>query len=239
MESPDPLKEINAFRAEVALGVRSPQEIATRRGRDYDEVVDEIAEAKPRPKARAGLRRHFHRPGGLDAKNNLTTRNAAFGSRQSPASLDDCRAPSISLLATEGRVPVWDWERGMIDENPAHVRLLSGTGSAARRAPAAVPSKISSVPCAACAWKAKACWPRRTFQHRRRRVPQGHRRASYRHFRGLQRDESYWIPKAKRALSGNPGVRSPGPSAWSANGPSGRFPDAHRADDAAKARSTV
>ena len=55
MESPDPLKEINAFRAEVALGVRSPQEIAARRGRDYDEVVDEIAEAKTKAESKGGL----------------------------------------------------------------------------------------------------------------------------------------------------------------------------------------
>ena len=69
MESPDPLKEINAFRAEVALGVRSPQEIAARRGRDYDEVVDEIAEAKTKAESKGlGFGDIFTAPGGLDAK---------------------------------------------------------------------------------------------------------------------------------------------------------------------------
>lgn len=55
-------------------------------------------------------------------KNNLTTRNAAFGLRQSPASLDDTARTVDFVLATEGRVPVWDWERGMIDE----ILLMSG-----------------------------------------------------------------------------------------------------------------
>ena len=69
MESPDPLKEITAFRAEVALGVRSPQEIAARRGRDYDEVVDEIAEAKTKAESKGlGFGDIFTAPGGLDAE---------------------------------------------------------------------------------------------------------------------------------------------------------------------------
>ncbi len=69
MESPDPLKEINAFRAEVALGVRSPQEIAARRGRDYDEVVDEIAEAKTKAESKGlGFGDIFTAPGGLNAE---------------------------------------------------------------------------------------------------------------------------------------------------------------------------
>lgn len=55
-------------------------------------------------------------------KNNLTTRNAAFGLRQSPASLDDTARTVDFVLATEGRVPIWDWERGMIDE----ILLMSG-----------------------------------------------------------------------------------------------------------------
>lgn len=46
MESPDPLKEIKAFAEELKLGVRSPQEWAARRGRDLEEILDEIREAK-------------------------------------------------------------------------------------------------------------------------------------------------------------------------------------------------
>lgn len=46
MESADPLKEIQAFVEEVNLGVRSPQEIAARRGRDLSDIMDEIKEAK-------------------------------------------------------------------------------------------------------------------------------------------------------------------------------------------------
>ena len=69
MESPDPLKEINAFRAEVALGVRSPQEIAARRGRDYDEVVDEIAEAKTKAESKGlAFGDIFTAPGGIYAQ---------------------------------------------------------------------------------------------------------------------------------------------------------------------------
>lgn len=39
-------------------------------------------------------------------KNNLTTRSAAFGLRQSPASLDDTARTVDFVLATESRVPV-------------------------------------------------------------------------------------------------------------------------------------
>lgn len=46
MESADPLKEIKAFAEEMALGVRSPQEWTARRGRDLEDVLDEIQEAK-------------------------------------------------------------------------------------------------------------------------------------------------------------------------------------------------
>lgn len=46
MESADPLKEIKAFADEMALGVRSPQEWCARRGRDLEDVLDEIAEAR-------------------------------------------------------------------------------------------------------------------------------------------------------------------------------------------------
>lgn len=52
MESADPLKEIQAFIEEVNLGVRSPQEIAARRGRDLEDVMDEIGEARSMAAAR-------------------------------------------------------------------------------------------------------------------------------------------------------------------------------------------
>lgn len=45
-EPVDPLKEINAFKAEFGLKVRSPQEWAARRGRDFEEVIDECKQAQ-------------------------------------------------------------------------------------------------------------------------------------------------------------------------------------------------
>lgn len=51
-EAADPLKEIKAFADELKLGVRSPQEWAARRGRDLEEILDEIQEAKQMMKER-------------------------------------------------------------------------------------------------------------------------------------------------------------------------------------------
>lgn len=44
MEPIDPLREAKANRDDIAAGLRSPQEIAARRGRDIEEVLDELAE---------------------------------------------------------------------------------------------------------------------------------------------------------------------------------------------------
>lgn len=46
MESIDPLREGKAWVEQIKAGLRSPQEITAARGRDYEEVLDEIAEAK-------------------------------------------------------------------------------------------------------------------------------------------------------------------------------------------------
>lgn len=46
MEPVDPLRESKANRDDIDAGLRSPQEIVARRGRDYEEVLDELAEAK-------------------------------------------------------------------------------------------------------------------------------------------------------------------------------------------------
>lgn len=46
MEPIDPLRESKANNDEMTAGVRSPQEVVGRRGRDLEEVYDEIAEAK-------------------------------------------------------------------------------------------------------------------------------------------------------------------------------------------------
>lgn len=51
-EPVDPLKEIKAFADELALGVRSPQEWAAARGRDFEEVLDEIQAAREMSAAR-------------------------------------------------------------------------------------------------------------------------------------------------------------------------------------------
>lgn len=42
----DPLRESKANRDDMAAGLRSPQEIVMRRGRDLEEVLDELAEAR-------------------------------------------------------------------------------------------------------------------------------------------------------------------------------------------------
>ncbi len=44
MEPIDPLRESKANRDDIAAGLRSPQEIAAKRGRDIEEVLDELAE---------------------------------------------------------------------------------------------------------------------------------------------------------------------------------------------------
>lgn len=46
MESIDPLREGKAWIEQIKATLRSPQEIAAQRGRDYEEILDEIAEAK-------------------------------------------------------------------------------------------------------------------------------------------------------------------------------------------------
>jgi lambda family phage portal protein len=46
MEPVDPLKESKANRDDMEATLRSPQEIAAKRGRDYEEILDELAEAK-------------------------------------------------------------------------------------------------------------------------------------------------------------------------------------------------
>lgn len=48
----DPLRESKSNRDDMAGGLRSPQEIAAQRGRDLEEVYDEIAEAKAMAKER-------------------------------------------------------------------------------------------------------------------------------------------------------------------------------------------
>jgi lambda family phage portal protein len=46
MESPDPLRETRAVVDEIKMGLKSPQEHVASRGRDLEEVLDELAEAK-------------------------------------------------------------------------------------------------------------------------------------------------------------------------------------------------
>ncbi|MBE7413849.1 MAG: phage portal protein [Deltaproteobacteria bacterium] len=46
MESIDPLREGAAWIEQIKAGIRSPQEVVAGRGRDYEEVLDELAEAK-------------------------------------------------------------------------------------------------------------------------------------------------------------------------------------------------
>lgn len=52
IESVDPLRETKAHLDQIDGGLRSPQEIVAARGRDYAQVLDEIAEAKAMAEAR-------------------------------------------------------------------------------------------------------------------------------------------------------------------------------------------
>ena len=45
LEPIDPIKSANANIADIGAGLASPQEVAARRGRDYEEILDELAEA--------------------------------------------------------------------------------------------------------------------------------------------------------------------------------------------------
>lgn len=71
MESIDPLREGRAWIDQIRAGLRSPQEIAASRGRDFEEIINEIAEAK-RMMEQKGLDWN----GMFDIKTALTTNPA-------------------------------------------------------------------------------------------------------------------------------------------------------------------
>jgi capsid protein len=50
--SPDPLKEGKAYIDQIKNNLRSPQEAIAERGRDLEEVLDELAEAKKMAESR-------------------------------------------------------------------------------------------------------------------------------------------------------------------------------------------
>ena len=172
-------------------------------------------------------------------KNNLTTRNAAFGLRQSPASLDDTARTVDFVLATEGRVPVWDWERGMIDE----ILLMSGCSF-----PEQVPLLDAHSRCSiedqlgslrGLRVEGESLLATAHFSSTAgdafRKVAEGHLTDIS---VGYSVDESYWIPECETGFVGESGRSFAGPvrvvSKWTVR--EGSLTPIG-ADDAAKARS--
>ena len=172
-------------------------------------------------------------------KNNLTTRNAAFGLRQSPASLDDTARTVDFVLATEGRVPVWDWERGMIDE----ILLMSGCSF-----PEQVPLLDAHSRCSiedqlgslrGLRVEGESLLATAHFSSTAgdafRKVAEGHLTDIS---VGYSVDESYWIPEGETGFVGESGRSFAGPvrvvSKWTVR--EGSLTPIG-ADDAAKARS--
>jgi capsid protein len=77
MEPVDPLRESKANRDDVAAGLRSPQEIVGKRGRELEHVYDEIAEAQELAEERGlildtGNTALASAPSALDAGENRT-----------------------------------------------------------------------------------------------------------------------------------------------------------------------
>lgn len=81
MEPIDPLRESKANRDDIAAGLRSPQEIVARRGRDLEEVLDEIAEAQEL----AAERRLVFESGSTSLANNPAALDAAEDDRSARA----------------------------------------------------------------------------------------------------------------------------------------------------------
>lgn len=78
-EPVDPLRESKANRDDINAGLRSPQEIVAKRGRDLEEVLDEIAEAKEMAVER-GLHFNFEM-----TDTSLASNPAALGTAEASA----------------------------------------------------------------------------------------------------------------------------------------------------------
>ncbi len=172
-------------------------------------------------------------------KNDLTTRSAAFGLRQSPASLDEAARTVDFVLATESRVRVWDWERGNIDEIllmsgctfPEQVPLLDAHSrfSVEDQLGSLRDLRVEGESLLATAHFSSAA------EEAFRKVAEGHLTDIS---VGYSVDESYWIPEGETGLVGESGRSFAGPlrvvSKWTVR--EGSLTPIG-ADDAAKARS--
>lgn len=172
-------------------------------------------------------------------KNDLTTRSAAFGLRQSPASLDEAARTVDFVLATESRVRVWDWERGNIDEIllmsgctfPEQVPLLDAHSrfSVEDQLGSLRGLRVEGENLLATAHFSSAA------EEAFRKVAEGHLTDIS---VGYSVDESYWIPEGESGLVGESGRSFAGPvrvvSKWTVR--EGSLTPIG-ADDAAKVRS--
>lgn len=172
-------------------------------------------------------------------KNNLTTHSAAFGLRQSPASQDDTARTVDFVLTTESRVPVWDWERGRIDE----ILLMSGCSFPEQVPLLDVHSRCSIEdqlgPLRGLRMEGESLLATAHFSSTAedafRKVAEGHLTDIS---EGYSVDESYWIPEGETGFVGESGHSFAGPvrvvSKWTVR--EGSLTPIG-ADDAAKARS--
>jgi lambda family phage portal protein len=148
MESPDPLRETRAVVDEIKMGLKSPQEHVASRGRDLEEVLDELAEAKEMMEARGltwgdvSLSLQTN-PSTVDPKSsgddgdrkilpmrkrNNEERIITRALPVTPASMDRESRSVFVTMATENPVDVWHWEHGVVSE----VLLMDGAESPKR-----------------------------------------------------------------------------------------------------------
>ena len=142
MESPDPLRETRAVVDEIKMGLKSPQEHVAARGRDLEEVLDELEEAKQMMEARGLTWGDVSlsvktNPSAVDPKSSgdegdrkiipmrtrksedqIITRSLAV----TPSSLNMEKRTVTVTMATENPVDVFHWDHGVVPE----VLLMDG-----------------------------------------------------------------------------------------------------------------
>ena len=149
MESPDPLRDGKAAVNLIESNLMSPQEHAAARGRDYEEILDEIAEAK-KQQDRRGITAEdvstamANNPASVDSDTsdrsgdmNVVPIRKRSGNPDgvvtrsmpvSPSSLNKGDRSIEVTMATETPVEVYTWEHGLVEE----VLLMDGAEYADR-----------------------------------------------------------------------------------------------------------
>ncbi len=143
MESPDPLRESRAVAEQIKLGLMSPQEVVASRGRDLEEVLDEIAQAKTLMEDRKLIWGDVSasmstNPASVDpasSDNEGGRMNKILRMRNEPdpevttralpvypATMDKENRSIEAVMATDAPVDVFTWEHGLVRET----LLMSG-----------------------------------------------------------------------------------------------------------------